>query len=76
MIRLPNQVIMSPPTIPNLPTDFNFFPGHWQVSHRRLKQRLVGSSDWEEFGGSCSVRTLLGGLGNLDDNIIDLPGAP
>ena len=63
-------------SLPSTPTDFDFFLGNWQVSHRRLKQRLVGSSDWEEFGGSCSVQTLLGGLGNLDDNIIDLSGAP
>jgi len=48
----------------------------WQVRHHRLKQRLVSSTDWEEYGGSCSVQTLLGGFGNLDDNIIDLPGAP
>ncbi|MES2384073.1 MAG: hypothetical protein V4593_05960 [Pseudomonadota bacterium] len=58
---------------PLLPTDFNFFPSRWQVSHRRLKQRLVGSTEWEEFGGSCSLQTLLGGLGNVDYNVIELP---
>ncbi len=57
-------------------SDFNFFPGNWQVAHRRLKQRLAGSTDWEEFGGTCNVQTLLGGLGNVDDNLIDLTGAP
>lgn len=36
----------------------------------------MGSSDWEKFGGTCSVQTLLGGLGNVDDNVIELPGAP
>ncbi|GAB3477715.1 DUF1579 domain-containing protein [Polaromonas eurypsychrophila] len=28
------------------------------------------------MGGTSSVQTLLGGLGNVDDNVIDLPGAP
>jgi hypothetical protein len=67
---------MNVPTTPSGAADFNFFPGHWKVSHRRLKQRLVGSTEWEEFGGTCSVQTLLGGFGNVDDNVIDLPGAP
>lgn len=66
---------MNPGTHPSGAADFDFFTGHWQVSHRRLKHRLVNSTDWEEFGGSCSVHTLLGGLGNVDDNVIDLPGA-
>jgi len=57
-------------------SDFDFFHGQWQVAHRRLKHRLCNNQDWEEFGGSCSVFPLLGGLGNVDDNIIDLPGAP
>ena len=57
-------------------SDFDFFHGHWQVAHRRLKHRLVQFSDWEEFGGACSVQPLLGGLGNVDDNTIDLPGSP
>ena len=61
---------------PSGATDFDFFPGHWQVSHRRLKHRLASSTEWEEFGGTCSVQALLGGMGNVDDNIIDLPGAP
>ena len=65
-------------TLPSTPpaTDFDFFPGHWQVSYRRLKQRKTNSTDWEDLGGTCSVQTLLGGLGNVDDNVIDLPGAP
>jgi len=38
--------------------------------------RLVHSNDREEFGGTCNAQTLLGGLGNVDDNVINLPGAP
>ena len=32
--------------------DFDFLVGDWQVGHRRLRKRLVGSQDWDEFGGT------------------------
>lgn len=56
--------------------DFDFFHGDWQVAHRRLSRRLVQDSTWAEFGGSVKVWPILGGLGNLDDNVIDLPEGP
>ncbi len=54
-------------------SDFDFFMGKWTVSHRRLKERLVNCEQWEEFRGSSSAQPLLGGLGNIDDNVLDLP---
>jgi hypothetical protein len=53
--------------------DFDFFLGDWRVSHRRLRERLVGKDEWQTFDGTCSVRSLLGGLGNVDDNVLNLP---
>lgn len=49
--------------------DFDFFLGSWSVKHRRLKQRLAGSHDWEEFAGTTTCWSLLGGLANLNDSI-------
>ncbi len=54
-------------------TDFDFQIGSWRVRHRRLKARLAGSTDWEEFDGSSTMRTILGGTGNIEDNEIRLP---
>lgn len=54
-------------------SDFDFLHGDWDVSHRRLKRRLAGDTAWEEFAGTCRVRPILGGLGNFDENVIDLP---
>ena len=31
--------------------DFDFYMGTWQVHHRRLKERLCGSHEWQEFEG-------------------------
>lgn len=56
------------------PHDFDFFIGHWQVHHRRLKERLLGCDDWEAFEGRSHMWPLLGGHGNVDDNVLELPG--
>lgn len=53
--------------------DFDFFFGSWTVKHRQLKQRLAGSTEWIEFGGTTTTQAILGGAGNLDDNVIDKP---
>lgn len=53
--------------------DFDFLVGHWRVRHRRLKERLEGCTEWQEFEGTSTLRPLMGGHGNVDDNLIDLP---
>jgi hypothetical protein len=55
-------------------TDFDFFIGSWDVSHRRLKERLAACTEWVEFKGTTVVRRILGGFGNVDDNLLELPG--
>lgn len=64
---------MSIPLDPGAPTDFDFFMGSWRVAHRRLKERLVGCSEWESFPGSCVAQKTLGGFGNMDDNVLEIP---
>jgi hypothetical protein len=53
--------------------DFDFFFGRWSVAHRRLRNRLANDSHWEEFAGLCETRPIIGGLGNVDDNLVELP---
>src|SRR3546814_13444748 len=53
--------------------DWRWLVGNWDVWHRRLKERLAGSDDWAEFGGKSACWPTLGGLGTIDDNILDLP---
>ena len=54
--------------------DFDFLAGDWNVAHSRLNGRLAGSSDWQAFSGACSMRKLMGGRGNVDENVLHLPG--
>ncbi|MEO8620184.1 MAG: DUF1579 domain-containing protein [bacterium] len=54
--------------------DFDFLVGRWTVHHRRLKTRLAGSTEWEEFGGTLVNWPTLGGNGNVGDNVMAMPG--
>jgi len=51
-------------------TDFDFWIGRWSVRNERLKGRLCGSTEWEEFAASAEARFLPGGLGNIDQFVI------
>ena len=53
--------------------DFDFLHGRWRIHHRRLKERLVGSTEWQEFNGSSANWATLDGAGNVDDNVLELP---
>jgi hypothetical protein len=52
-------------------TDFDFLIGDWNVAHRRLKQRWVGSDDWDVFHSVSTCEPRLGGVGNVEQ--IDCP---
>jgi hypothetical protein len=54
--------------------DFDFLFGRWRMHHRRLRERLVDSQDWEEFDGTCVTQPILGGFGTIDDLVLNLPG--
>jgi hypothetical protein len=47
--------------------DFDYFAGAWTTRQRRLKQRGVGSSDWDEFPGTLCMNPHLGGLATVDE---------
>ena len=66
--------------LPSLPTfgagheqDWNWLLGSWDVFHSRLKDRLVSSNEWQEFHGKSAFWTTMRGLGNVDDNSLQLP---
>lgn len=53
--------------------DFDWLVGKWNVRHHRLKERLMGSHEWEDFAGTSELWLSLGGFGTIDDNVIELP---
>jgi len=56
------------------PTDFDFIIGDWLVKHRRLNARFAGCTEWTTFDGHSSTMKILGGFGNLEDNLLHFPG--
>lgn len=56
--------------------DFDFLIGTWKVHHRRLKERLKGSTEWEEFEGDTVDRKILNGIGNMDEDILHMQTGP
>jgi len=47
--------------------DFDFLHGTWNGLQRRLRERLKGSTEWEEFDSTLTVNPILSGLGNFDE---------
>lgn len=56
------------------PPDWDFLVGRWTARNRRLKQRLAGSTQWEEFGSTLVNWPVLGGQGNVGENVFEQPG--
>ena len=54
--------------------DWDWLVGRWNVRHHRLKARLAGSTEWEDFNGTSVLWLTLDGLGTVDDNMLELPG--
>ena len=50
--------------------DFDFWMGRWSVRNRWLRERLAGSTEWEEFSSTVTARKILGGLGNFDEVVM------
>ena len=46
---------------------FDFFFGKWNGHQRRLRERLIGCTDWEEFESTTDARLILDGIGNVDE---------
>jgi hypothetical protein len=55
-------------------SDFDFYFGRWYVRNERLRQRLVGSGDWEQFEATQECRPIPGGIGNIDDFVTKWSG--
>jgi hypothetical protein len=47
--------------------DFDFLVGKWKSVQRRLRERLVGCTDWEVFEADLKMHKILNGLGNFDE---------
>jgi len=72
MLKVLARPLSRPAAIPS--ADFDFLMGIWRCQHRYRVRRLAACNDWIEFEGTCAARKILGGLGNMDENDIAMPG--
>jgi hypothetical protein len=54
--------------------DFDFWIGRWQQRNRRLRERLAGCEEWDEFDSTSVAWPTLDGLGNVDEFRTDYAG--
>src|SRR5438093_6295634 len=54
--------------------DFDFWMGSWKGHNRRLRERLAGCDEWDEFESKSRARPILGGMGNEDVFLTDYAG--
>ena len=54
--------------------DFDFWMGRWNVHNRRLRKRLAGADEWDEFEATVVARPILDGMGNEDEFRTDYDG--
>ena len=53
--------------------DFDFLIGAWDGRQRRLKKRLAGCDEWDEFNSVSVIRKIRSGLGNFDEVTMETP---
>jgi len=46
--------------------DFDFLEGTWRIRHRRLRERLAGCEEWEEFESTSVAQRFFDGAGSFD----------
>src|SRR5687767_9192176 len=49
---------------------FDFEFGNWRVHHR---VKRPGAQQWLEFDGTCTVRSIMDGAGNVEEHRFDKP---
>jgi hypothetical protein len=54
--------------------DFDFWIGRWRQRNRRLRERLAGCDEWDEFESTGVVWSMLDGLANVDEFRTDYGG--
>ena len=54
--------------------DFDFWMGRWSGHNRRLRERLAGCEEWDEFEGTSVAHKILDGMGNEDELRTDFGG--
>jgi hypothetical protein len=61
--------------LPKLTSDFDFLTGTWRVQNRKLRSRLTGCDEWDEFESTFVARTHFNGGISIDEGAVPFPSA-
>src|SRR4029078_247381 len=56
--------------------DFDYLVGNWKLRNRKLKARLVHSTEWISFDSRVEMHQILNGVGNIDKYTDTASGKP
>ncbi|MBB5873717.1 hypothetical protein F4553_007151 [Allocatelliglobosispora scoriae] len=59
--------------LPKVTGDFDFLTGTWRVRHRKLRSRLTGCTEWDEFENTFEARTHFNGGISIDEGEFSHP---
>ncbi len=71
---MPFQFPVASPT--SSQNDFDFLVGSWEVRNRKLRDRLVGCQEWDEFSSRLQLRKALLGKANVERYTAEFDGKP
>ena len=60
------STVAAPPVVRNGSHDFDFIYGKWRMPNHKLKKRLAGSHEWDDFVTCDEGSPLPGGVGDID----------
>ena len=69
-----NGDLIIKPTITSSKNDFDFFEGKWNLTNRKLKNKLCNCTEWIEFESTQEMYPILNGIGNIDNFIAEFGG--
>jgi len=71
-----NGELINIPSSTSSEDDFNFLMGNWTIRNRKLKTRLNNCTEWEEFESKWKIKTMLNGLGNIENYYATIDDKP
>jgi hypothetical protein len=72
----PKGELVITPSATSSKTDFDFFVGKWKLHNRILKKKPDNTIEWNEFEATQEMRTILDGIGNIDNYLAERNGKP
>jgi len=55
-------------------SDYDFLQDQHTVTHKKLKERLCGCTEWIDIAGVKATEKILDGLGNIEKHFLKVPG--